>query len=588
MMSWMQLSLDRDNVEALALAVAALLAGLVSAALYGRRRQWLNLALVLTAALALAIALCGVRVQSSPSAQSPPLALRIDGNGAIHPDDLLALPQARALSLTGDGPHPTQWRDLPAHPLAWQAGTQDALWLDFPRAIALGRQFMLSVRRSQPQPGWRLQLLAENQQVLADVGAGSASLAQLSVQWLPPAVETMVLQARLLDSAGKVIAQGPVPLQVTAALPLQVQGRFNAPSFDVRALNQLLTDGNAILDWQLTLGKEVVRSETARAALTAPNAMLVDAAYVERLSPAARAALLAQAGQGVPLVILAANAANTALWQRELGMTLEPQSPTTASEDTRRFSIAGAQLALTPAALNPAEQPSAPWSVSARDDRQRPWLWQRNYRQGRVYWIGVSDWHRYAISAPQALAAWWQGALDIVTLAGAGAGADAGTGAAAEADGDEVAGKARASWQLPDPLPLPGWRSEICARGVKAGASVQVEGMAPLRLQARSDQADSVCAALWPQRAGWLRFSSPAVAQPGMVYVYEADDWPAWQRGLRRDATAAYAARGLAASGGADVATITSRPAPGWPFGVVFALCMLTLWWREQRARSDS
>ncbi|MET0266090.1 MAG: hypothetical protein ABW202_10775, partial [Duganella sp.] len=408
-------------------------------------------------------------------------------------------------------------------------------------------------------------------QVLADASAGTGStpVAQLAVQWLPPAAEALVLQARLLDGAGKLIAQGPVPLQVTAALPLQIQARFNAPSFDVRALNQLLTDGNAILDWQLTLGKAIVRSETARAALTAPNAMLVDAAYVERLSPAARAALLAQAGQGLPLVILGANAANTALWQRELDMTLAPQSPTTVSEDTRRFSIAGAQLALAPAALNPAEQPSARWSVSARDDRQRPWLWQRSYRQGRVYWIGVSDWHRYAISAPQALAAWWQGAIDIVTLTGADA------------------GKAGGHWLLSDPLPLPGWRSEICARGVKPGASLQVAAMAPLRLQARSDQADSVCAALWPRQAGWLRFSSPGVTEPGMVYVYDADDWPAWQRGLRRDATAAYAARGLPASGAADAATIASRPAPVWPFGVVFALCMLGLWWREQRARSN-
>ncbi|MET0267265.1 MAG: hypothetical protein ABW202_16835, partial [Duganella sp.] len=205
MMTWMHLSLDKDNVEALALAVAALLAGLVSAALYGRRRQWVNLALVLTAALALAIALSGVRVQAPASAQSPPLALRIDGNGGIVADDLLALPQTHALSVTGDGPHPAQWRDLPARPLAWQTGTQEALWLDFPRTLSLGRQFTLSVRRSQPQPGWRLQLLAENRQVLADASAGTGStpVAQLAVQWLPPAAEALVLQARLLDGAGK-------------------------------------------------------------------------------------------------------------------------------------------------------------------------------------------------------------------------------------------------------------------------------------------------------------------------------------------------------------------------------------------------
>ena len=45
----------------------------------------------------------------------------------------------------------------------------------------------------------------------------------------------------VLDAAGKVVASGPVPVQVTAPVPLQIVGRFNAPSFDASALNRLLT-----------------------------------------------------------------------------------------------------------------------------------------------------------------------------------------------------------------------------------------------------------------------------------------------------------------------------------------------------------
>jgi len=72
--------------------------------------------------------------------------------------------------------------------------------------------------------------------------------------------EAMVLHARVLDAAGKVVASGPVPVQVTAAVPLQIVGRFNAPSFDASALNRLLTDGGAVLDWQVVLGKAIART----------------------------------------------------------------------------------------------------------------------------------------------------------------------------------------------------------------------------------------------------------------------------------------------------------------------------------------
>jgi hypothetical protein len=40
---------------------------------------------------------------------------------------------------------------------------------------------------------------------------------------------------------------------------LQVRGLFDAPSFDARSLNQLLVDGGAMVDWNVTLGKAVAR-----------------------------------------------------------------------------------------------------------------------------------------------------------------------------------------------------------------------------------------------------------------------------------------------------------------------------------------
>lgn len=541
------------DLAAIAPPLAALAAGVISAVLLGRQRRWMDAVLAGVAGAALAVAIADVRF---PSAAAGALVVSTE-MGRFSEADLRAIPSASSIVLSGDGVREAEWRDLPSRPLQWKPAAADLLWLDFPRSMSLGRIFTLTVRRSPTPAPWRLQLLAENQQVLADSGLATAP--QLSVQWLPPVAETMVLKARLLDKNGKAITQGPIPLQVKEALPLQIQGRFDAPSFDARTLNQLLLDGSAILDWNVTLGKAITRSETARAPLTAPNAVFVDAAYVEHLNAAARAALLAQTGKGVPLVILGGNAADAGMWQREFGLPLRPQSPTTEKEDMRQFGA----ITLPPAPLNPAEQ-AASWSVLARDTKQQPWLWQRGVGQGRVVWIGVSDWHKYAISAPQPLALWWQSAMDLIAL-----------------DGIQ-----KTAWQMNDPLPVPGLRSEVCAQGVKAGTALAAEGYAAITLSARADKADGMCAAFWPQRAGWLSFRADGMAEPGIEYVYAAGDWPAWQKALRRDATAQYAAR-IAALQTGQSANDNAADAGHWlgarVAGVLFALVLLALWWREQR-----
>lgn len=545
----------------LAVPALALAAGLVSAVLFGRRGRWINALLVTVGAAALAISLADIRL---PSREAGVLAVVTDASGRIDEATSRAMPDAAAIALSGDGLREAEWRDLPARPLQWKPVQADLLALDFPRTMPLGRIFTLTARRSLAPAGWRLQLLAENKQVLADSGAiaaAAAPAAQLSVQWLPPVAEVMVLRARLLDAKGKTIAEGPVPLQVTDAVPLQIQGRFDAASFDARALNRLLSDSGAIVDWSVTLGKAIARNETAREPLTAPNAMFVDAAYVERLAPSARAALLAATGQGVPLVIMGANAADAGLWQRELGLRLQPQSPTTEKEDQRQFSVAGVALAMPPATLNPDDRGGGQWSVLARDSRKQPWLWQRELRQGRVIWVGVSEWHRYAISEPKALTLWWQDAMDRMVLAGV----------------------QKTEWRLFDPMPVAGLRSEVCAQGADAGASLRVEGGPELSLQARGDKADGRCAAWWPQRAGWTRFSATGMAVPGMTYVYGPDDWPLWQRSLRREATARYAARAQSAG----VAGTTDRPLSQTPFALLFAFCMLMLWYRDPKAVSE-
>lgn len=477
--------------------IAALLIGLIgfaSALVYLRSRQWVNAALALLAAAGLTLLLSDLRT-------------------------------------------PTERPKPPASAPSSEAGIS----LEFPRQLALGRSFTLTLKRDQPLENWRLQLVDENGGLLAQT---SAEDKEASVSWLPPVAEAMVLQARVLDAAGKVLEQGPVPLEVQESRPLQIQGRFGAPSFDTQALNSLLVNSGAQLDWQLTLGKTVMRAETPRTAMTQPDLIVIDAAYFEGLSSAARGALLAQVGQGASLIVLAANARDTAVWGRELQLPLKAAEP----------SAVQARVELQSVPLQPALAARGPWVANQTD---KPWLWQRAWQQGRIVWLGVTDWHRHAISAPQQLGSWWQSVLDHSGLK----------------QGRE------AQWVFPDPMPLAEERTVVCMRGNAVGNAVLdlPEAHARLQLQRRADRADDACAALWPQQAGWLKLApTDDKLAPGQMYVFAKDAWPQWQRGLKRevDAVRAHAAA-------PPVATALMA---AWPWALMFAAGVLALWWRERRA----
>jgi hypothetical protein len=498
------------------LGIASLVVGLVSALAYGARRRWIEALLAVAAGMSLAL-----------SASNPPASLDA----------------VRTLKLDGDGLRAAQWDDLPARPLAWTAPTTPAIRVGFPRTIALGRMFTLTLERSWKAPG-RLQLLAENGEVLAEATGEGA----LSVQWLPPLAERLVLKARLLDANGKLVDQGPVPLTVVEPAPLQVRGRFGAPSFDLRTLDDLLAASNAVIDWQVELGKGLRRSESARAEMSAPDLEIVDAAWFERAGDAARAGLLARVAEGAPLLVLGANAGDPGAWSRSMSLRLAPQ-PADKTIGTR--------LVMASAGLNPAQERAGEWQGSDG-------IWTRDWHKGRIAWLGVGGWHRHAIEEPRALALWWQDVLDRL----------------------RVHRSEDLAWLDPDELPLPNQRLEVCARGeaLRKSEALALPSLAlTLPWQRRPERVDASCAAVWPKQPGWLQLSVQMRTQAareidGAVYVYADGDWALWQRAQRRDATARYAARtpGPAADGAA-------RILPTWPFGVAFALAMLGLWWRERR-----
>ncbi|KFI08499.1 hypothetical protein [Massilia sp. BSC265] len=497
------------------------LAGLASAGLYAWRRKFIDAVLVLVAAAALGLFAAGIRL---PGDAGQTLTLDPDAPAPM-------LEGVRAFAVKGDGLRAAQWNDLPALPLQWQRPEGGTLRLHYPRQLALGRTFTLRVQRDDKTDA-RLQLLAENGQVIADArGTGD-----LVVNWLPPLAERVVFKARLLDAAGKMVAEGPVPLTIVEPNILQVQGRFGAPSFDLRTLNELLAGSGALLDWQVVLGRGITRTELPLEEMKAPNLLLIDAAWFERASGAERSALLGRVAGGVPLLVLGANANDPGIWSRTLGLRLQAQPA-----DKR----IGTPFELPVAPLNPAAREAGEWTGSDN------MVWTRNWQKGRIAWLGAGEWHRHAITEPQALASWWQGVLDRVGV---------------ELPRD-------VEWLEPEELPLPGQRMELCARGVKGEVSFP-----DLRLtRSWSPRTDAACVAVWPEQPGWLQVKD-AKAGTHAVYVYAPGDWPQWQAAQRREATGRYAARTpVKAREGA------ARAFPAWPFALAFALGMLLLWWRERR-----
>ncbi len=496
-------------------------AGLASAGLYAWRRKFIDALLVLVAAAALGLFAAGVKLPGDagrilaldPAAPAPTL----DG--------------VRAFAVQGDGLRAAQWNDLPALPLHWQRPEGGSLRLHYPRQLALGRTFTLRVQRDDKLDA-RLQLLAENGQLIADArGSGD-----LVVNWMPPLAERVVLKARLLDAAGKVMAEGPVPLTVVEPNILQVQGRFGAPSFDLRTMNELLAGSGALLDWQVVLGRAITRTELPSEEMKTPNLLVIDAAWFERASGAERSALLGRVAGGLPLLVLGANANDPGIWSRTLGLRLLPQ-PADKKIDT--------PLELLVPPFNPAGREAGEWSGSEN------LVWTRSWRKGRIAWLGAGEWHRHAISEPQALAQWWQGVLDRVG----------------------VERPQEVEWLEPEELPLPGQRMELCARGVKGDASFPDLNLT----RAWSQRTDAACVAVWPEKSGWLQVKD-AKAGAHAVYVYAPGDWPQWQAAQHRDATARYAARTpVKALEGA------AQAFPAWPFALAFILAMLLLWWRERR-----
>lgn len=533
----------------------------------GRRGQALDALLLSCAAVCIAVLILDPRILASDK-----VALIDSDDSTLNMAQLaLDMSKAHSAQLKGDGLSEAQWQDLPRLPVQWLPPTEkqkttDIVRLHFPTHVPQGRVFNLVAEREQVQGEWRLQLLAENQTVLVETRGKEK---RLSLSWLPPVTERMVLQARLLDSKDqvkeKIVAQGPIPLEVTPAQSLNVQARFAAPSFDTQTLNELFTQSQAKLDWQTRLGKTVTRIETKDDAANAndsrpspdnkqaPDLVIQDAAYFEQMSAITRTQLLQQVAQGSALIILGANARDGNVWQRELGLRISP----TASD---KELVVNTLMSLSPTSLVPQMKQSQDWTQPAG----RPWLAQRSWKRGQIIWLAVADWHRYKISAPDALSLWWQDILDLAQV------------------------EKNQDWRMQpeQATPQPGQRMRVCSQGLVPQNLVLLPQNSHHHLQAAADKADALCTAFIPSKAGWQEWQTQSdnkATASGTFYVYQNQDWPSWQKAQRRDATAAFIASTALQKESNQASQQTTKK---WPWVLGLMALMLMLWWRESNLHS--
>ncbi|MBR7800405.1 hypothetical protein [Undibacterium fentianense] len=530
--------------------------------IYWRRAQKLNSVLVVLAGLALCISALPLSYLREPDAE-----VLIDSRQALpNLANLHAqLLHAKSVRLEGDGLDVSAWRDLPVRRLNWDQRTWskgESLSLEFPQQIAFGRVFELQVERAQARGEWRVQLLAENRQILSEhVGNGS----RIRIQWLPPLIERMVLHARIIDEKGQLIDEGPIPLEVLPMPELQVQGRFAAPSFDTQALNQLLAQSQAVMDWQTQIGKALIRKELARTAMRA-DLLIQDAAYFEQASDSERRELLKQVESGRSLLILGANAQQAGIWKSSLGLPLRQQASASEEQEWKTpQGIALHSVQWMPSV--PTDVRSSPWQF----DPTQVWMVSRTWGQGKIVWLAAAGWHQSLIAQAQELKLWWQSVLDLTAV------------------------KRTQEWEWNggsaiQAMALAGQSFQICGRGqnatsIRVSTTQSATESVQLELRPHASKAEAECAAFWPPSSGWYTWQplpkkdvvDPAAnSQGGAIYVFAQKDWPSWQRQLKRQAIAIYAQKIP------EAAISSSHQLVHWPWILFSMLCLLWLWKREQ------
>ena len=500
--------------------------------------------------------------------------------------------RASTIVMRGDGLRASQWRDLPARRLQWQAPEgrvrRERLDLQAPLSVNLGREYTMQIARpnfvsvlksaeskdtssTTKRKPWSAQLLAENGSILAESSSNSE---RLQLHWLPALAERLELQLKVFDETGRLIDSGPVPLEVLPHRSLQVTTRFEAPSFDISSLRQLLQMSDANLDSQTRLGQNVQQLLQEREKRESIDLLMIDAAYWENAKPRQRQEILDLVSAGSSLMILGSNARQPAIWRESFGLDLRQNSNPNRTGNAQELSFELAltsqrmeisNLVMTATALQAqSNQHWSPLQLALQRGASSSAILARTWQRGRIVWLGLSDWHRYTISAPESLKQWWQVVLDQSLPKSGESGAI----------------------EIKEPMPIVGERTMLCLDAIGTYTQLQVARETAIPLHASAEFPGQGCVAWRPLQAGWqvlqAKEQKPMAASQAQsqldvglqkwVYVYPEAAWPTWQREIKRQASLAYQERIPAE------APPLPTPIPRWPLVVCLLVLSLALW----------
>lgn len=478
----------------------------------------------------------------------------------------------KLLRLFGHGFSAPVWQHLPAQTVIWQ-GAEPPIWqLQATDQLMLGDS--LSIRLRAPATAQRLQLLDGRQQVVADAPF-AAGMAELRYQ--PPAAGHYDWTLRVLNSDNAVAREIALAFAVQQRPSMLIDARFAAPSFEQRALREWWQQTGQRAEIVSRTGQSVQRRDlinvddpvAAKARVgdgtAGRESPSIDASSLQpeqrllvrdlrswlNASAKQRADWLQQVASGAGLLLLADGSEAEMRNRQQLARQLDIDWHS-LSETEQSFALA--EVSLQRAVWQP--QVSAHWRLG-----NDAGVWQRDWQQGRIIWLGVLNSHRLWQRARGVYAEWWQQAL-------------------------QLAQPPQPRWISPGVV-LQRQPSLLCLAEIGVadiGLAAAGANLPLLQLQTPSGEVQSLrllssswpdraCAAYTPSESGWYQLRAPiraswrVYAEPPLI----EQQWHAAQAATRQHSQSQEHAE-----------RHTRQPLPRWPFLLLVLIGLGLIWWRER------
>ncbi len=461
-------------------------------------------------------------------------------------------PQASRIQLIGRGLTPRDWDAARGVAMAFTPSppTPGVLSMRIPKTLPPGNAFVVH---------GRVQGLSEARVELRD--PSDALAAQTEVQGdgrfeLRAQVRgsgTLEFELRLVDQAGQIHEQIPLPVQVTESKPVRLWILAGAANPELKYLRRWARDSGIELHTRITSGAGVVLGDAARALsgenLRDVDAVLLDGRRLDALSDT-EVRILDQAvreGLGVIVRLDGSPSQRSRQHLSAWGLALTEDAGTALVQlpgGTRQDPL--------PVLHRRTVMPEGEdWAALWRDAHGTPLGAWSSLGRGRIALVTLVDSFQLVLGGhPEQHATLWSQAIGRV---------------------------ARGAAETPQAeRPWPIWqdeRAQFC--GLDDAASIRTPADERVDLIVDPVTGSRRCAAFWPEHAGWHVLEQARGSTPFLVW--STSTAPAWREQRNLDATRARLASDVA--GHQDGSTRERGPA--WPWFIAF-VCLAGLVWRTE------